>query len=275
MAHYSEKHDEIRNHFIQLNIPTDNPGFYDHPNFLAVEQKNPFFLANYARFVSTLTLDDNYIENAHTKISIIVEELYKHMAKENQVGRCIDITGILMRILEKENIWNFAVKGSLTIEFPTASNIGNRYFWSVDTGEFFAGHAWICAPPYDVIDLSVRHQPYSANEADFLPKYVMEENMAQAESDINDIISPEVRNDLLLHGIPLSHQLEQVNHETPKFIKVFPAKSITADDTTLKYTSIAGFANDGPLEEITNMNFQGKFPLQLYEEDILPKLNNL
>ena len=104
MVHFSKNHDEIRNYFNQLNISTDIPGFYDHPNFLAVENKNPFFLANYARFVSTLTFDDNYLENARTKIPVIVTELYKHMSTENQVGRCVDISGILLRILEKEKM---------------------------------------------------------------------------------------------------------------------------------------------------------------------------
>lgn len=275
MVHFSKNHDEIRDYFNQLNIPTDIPGFYDHPNFLAVENENPFFLANYARFVFTLTFDDNYLENARTKIPVIVAELYKHMSNENQVGRCVDISGILSRILEKENIWNYAVKGSLTIKFPANTNISDRYFGSVDTGQFFAGHAWVCAPPFDVIDLAVRHQPYSENEADHLPNYVMEEGMPEAKSEIIDIISPEVRNYFLLQGIPLAHQLEQVEPETPTFIKVFPAKSVTVNGTTLKYIPIAGFANDGALEVITNMNFQGKLPMQLYEEDILPKINEL
>jgi hypothetical protein len=273
MVHYSASHQEIRDYFNQLNIPTDNPGFYDHPNFLTVEHEYPFFLANYARFVSTLPLDDSYIKIAYTKIPVVVEELYIHLFKENPVGRCVDISGILLRILEKLNIWSFAVKGSLTIDFPTASNVDRTYFWSVDEGNFFAGHAWICAPPYDVIDLSIRYQPYSENEADFLPKYLMEENMAHAKSDTYDIISPKVRDSFLSCGVPLSCQLEQINPETPKFINVFPAKAITINGTTLKYTPVAGFANDAPLEAITNMKFQGKFPLQLYEDNILPKLN--
>ena len=275
MTHYSKNHDEIRDYFNQLGIPTDSPGFYDHPNFLVVENKNPFFLANYARFVSTLSLDENYLANARNKIKIIVEELYKHMAFQNQVGKCVDISGVFTRMLEKENIWSYAVKGSLTIKFPAKAHLGDRYFWSVDTGQYFAGHAWVCAPPFDVIDLAVKHQPYAANEKDFLPDYVLEEGMAEAKSEFIDIISPEVRNMLLMQGIPISNQLEHVNPETPTFIKVFPTKSITVNGTTLKYIPIAGFANDGALEVIINMTFQGKLPLQLYQEDILPKLNEL
>jgi hypothetical protein len=216
MVHFSRNNDEIQNHYKQLSIPTDSPGFYDHPNFLSIEKKYPFFLANYARFVSSLSFDGNYLENARAKITVIVAELYKHMSLENQVGRCVDISGILSRILEKEKIWNYAVKGSLTISFPAGAHISDRYFWSVDTGQFFAGHAWICAPPFDVIDLAVRHQPYSGNEAEYLPNYVMEEGMSEAKSDIIDIISPEVRNRFLLHGVPLSHQLACVNPETPR-----------------------------------------------------------
>ena len=275
MVHYSKSHNEIRHYFNQLNIPADNPGFYDHPNFLAVEKENPFFLANYARFVSTLTFEDNYLENARAKIHVIVAELYKHISIENQVGRCVDISQILSRILEKENIWNYAVKGSLTIKFPANTIISDRYFWSVDIGQFFAGHAWVCAPPFDVIDLAVKLQPYSENEADYLPNYVMEEGMPAVKSEITDIISPEVGNYFLSRGIPKAHQLEQVEPETPTFIKVFPAKSVTVNGTTLKYIPIAGFASDGALEVITNMNFQGKLPMQLYEEDILPKINEL
>lgn len=275
MVHYSASHEEIKNHFTQLDIPTNRPGFYDHPNFLAVEKNNPIFLANYARFVSTISFNENYIEEARNKIPAITEELYKQMAKGDYPGRCIDISGILSRILEKEGLWNFAVKGSLTIEFPAPSNIGKRYFWSIDTGNFLAGHAWICAPPFNVIDLSLQQQPYSANEVEFLPDYVIAENMDKAKSDIYDVISPEVINNLLASGIPLEHQLEHVNIETPTFIKVFPAHSISIKNTTLKYIPIAGLANDGPLETITNMSFQEKSPLQVYEEHILPRINDL
>lgn len=138
MVHFSASHKEIRDDFVQNNIPIDAPGFYDHPNFLAIENNFPFFMANYARFVSTLSLDENYIENARNKIPVIVDELHKQMATGNHIGRCVDISAILSRILEKENLWNFVVKGSLTIDFPEQSNIETKYFWSVDNGDFIA-----------------------------------------------------------------------------------------------------------------------------------------
>lgn len=37
--------------FANRNIPFDAPGFYDHPNFLAQEQKDPRFLELYAQYV--------------------------------------------------------------------------------------------------------------------------------------------------------------------------------------------------------------------------------
>ncbi|MCK4829971.1 hypothetical protein KA005_80360, partial [bacterium] len=138
MVHFSASHKEIRDDFVQNNIPIDAPGFYDHPNFLAIENIFPFFMANYARFVSALSLDENYIENAGNKIPVIVDEIHKQMATGNHIGRCGDISAILSRILEKENLWNFVVKGSLTIDFPEQSNIETKYFWSVDNGDFIA-----------------------------------------------------------------------------------------------------------------------------------------
>jgi len=272
MVHFSSSHEDIRNCFLQHDIPIGLPGFYDHPNFIEIENSNDFFLANYARFVSTLSFDENYIAKARNKIPIIVNELYAQMANDNHIGRCIDISAVLSRILEKEELWNFVFKGSLSIEFPEQSNISNKYFWSVDRGDFAARHAWVYAPPYNVIDLSVRQQPYFENEIDFLPNYVIAEDMVITEATTHEIISPEVIDHLISCGIPLANQLEHVNNETPAFIELFPSKSISIHGVSFKYIPIAGLANDCPLEGIANINFQEKTPLQVYNEDIRPQI---
>lgn len=57
------------------NIPFDAPGFYDHPNFLTQEQKDPRFLELYARYVEARQYGDSYLADAAAKIDIAANAL--------------------------------------------------------------------------------------------------------------------------------------------------------------------------------------------------------
>ena len=60
---------------------------------------------------------------------------------EGRLGACIDLSMVLSRILDAEGIWNYVVKGSLTLTFPRSVQPGPIYFWPIDEGDFQAGQA--------------------------------------------------------------------------------------------------------------------------------------
>ena len=154
----------LEKHFKKLNIDYNSIAFYDSNEFLKQEQKNNRFLELYANYVNEKKYSIEYIERAKKEIPLIAKILNQELKKDGRLGACIDISIVLSRILEKEGYWNYLTKGSLTIDFPIESKIETKYFWSVDDGEFQSGHTWVVAPPFNVIDIALRQQPYKGEE---------------------------------------------------------------------------------------------------------------
>ena len=152
----SETHDQLRREFAGLGIPMDAPGFYDHPAFVAIEKKNPKFLEAYAKFVQSRPIDRTYIAQVRQVVGIVGPMWNEELVLDGRLGACIDLSMVLSRTLESGGVWNYVVKGALTIEFPKNSGYGKTYFWPIDIAKVAAGHVWVCAPPYSIIDLTIQ-----------------------------------------------------------------------------------------------------------------------
>ena len=274
MTEFYELFESVEADFKRKGIPVERPGFYDHVNFIEMERRRPQYLNNYARYVQLRSYSNEYVERAKKEIPIIANELYMELVRDGRQGACVDMSGVLSRIMEREGYWNFAVKGSLTITYPKSSGIGKRYFWSVDEGEFVAGHAWVYAPPFDVVDITVKQQPHEVGESKWLPDRVLATNAALAEPTVYDILSPVVRGYLLSHGVPESHQLEAVNPTMVRFLEAFNTYQILEHQTSLKICACGSRrAPDCPLEEMVGISIEGMSAMQMYEDLVLPTLN--
>jgi hypothetical protein len=273
MTKFYESFESIEDNFKKKDIPFNQPGFYDHPNFIEIERRCPEYLNNYARYVQLRPYSNTYLERAKKEIPIIANELHIELLRDGRQGACVDTSAVLSRILEREGYWNFIVKGSLTITYPKSSRIGKRYFWSVDEGDFVAGHAWVYAPPFYVVDITVKQQPHESGESKWLPDCVLSTNAALAEPTVEDIISPEVRRYLLSHGVQKYHQLEKVNPKMVRFLEVFNTYQVEENQTSLKYIPVAVSAPDCPLEEMIGISPKGMSAIETYENLVLPVLN--
>lgn len=273
MADYYSPFEMICSHFKKNKIPFTSPGFYDHPNFFALEKKKPEYLNNYARFVHSQKYDNAYLDRSRKIIQIVVQTIHAELVKSGRKGACVDASMVISRILEKEGIWNYAVKGALTIKFPAKAKIKPLYFWPYDlkTGAN-VGHAWIYAPPFNVIDISIKQQPYSKGVTTHLPETVLETNLSKVAVDNVDILSTEVMVDLMRRGIPEDQIVFGLMPQLKNFFKTFPANQVVHNKTTLKYTPCAITASDAPLEEITALDLSGKTGYQIYNEVIKPKI---
>lgn len=269
MNPFSISINELSEAFGTFGIPTDDPGFCDHPSFLALEQRNPELLNLYATYVARRTYTDQYLRQAELKIKSAAQSLHRELVDHGRLGACVDISGILSRILDREGIWNTCVKGSLTITFPANSGIPPRYFWSCDTGEFVAGHAWLFAPPFTVVDISARQQPYEGLESSFVPEYVLSKVAEPAEVSVDDIVSPEVRIIMTQQGIPAEQHLGAGARYVPEiFSAISPILVSGLEGASLKYSPVAIHAPDCALEDMRNMDFSGQTPWELYEAKI-------
>ena len=131
--------------FSRLNILTTFPGFSDSAAFLAAEQADPTLLHEYARQVFGMKHTDDHLQQGDTTIR--------------------DVATFL------ESLWNVAMSRMLSVNTP----LGNADFGPISSGPqaIRAAHAWVYAPPFDVVDLTVKQQPHpTVNMKDHLPDVV-------------------------------------------------------------------------------------------------------
>lgn len=274
MSPFRSTYEVLAQDFRSRGIPTNAPGFCDDPSFLAVERSDPGYLNNYAAFIAKRPYTPEYLSRAQATISKAASLLHSELIQTGRLGACVDISGILSRILDREGIWNCGVKGSLTVTFPSETGIKPRYFWSVDHGNFVAGHAWVFAPPYTVLDVSVKQQPYGEKECAFLPETVLSVETTPATVDVEDIVSPSARMEMLRHGVPPSQHLYYGAPCIPDIFSAFPPISVPGlHGATLKYSPVAIHAPDGSFEEMRNMTFNGLTPWELYSSKLSAKLH--
>jgi hypothetical protein len=262
---------DLQRLFDGRHIDYSRPGFYDDVNFAAAERQNPKFLEKYAEFIEAQNFSADYLQRARTTTLQAVEYLYAELRKDGRLGACIDLSLTLSRFLEREEIWNYFVAGALGVYFPEQSRLRPKYLSPIMApgNPARAGHAWLKVPPFVVVDVTLPLQPFSAREAVFITRPVVQEISVPAEPTIEELVEPEAAelfeghhrrlptmNDLPAFGVP--HLVE--------FMREFPAFLVTLDEIRLKYVPTAISAPDAPLERMHNLCLSGKYPVQLYDE---------
>ncbi|SFL72384.1 hypothetical protein SAMN05421830_105164 [Desulfomicrobium norvegicum] len=262
------------NNLDKYKIDTSYPGFYNDPNFILQEDINPAFLNEYNYYITSKTYTDDYLLNAKNKIDIVCKLLFEELNRENREGSCIDIAQALTKILEAEKIWCCIFTGSLTQIFSHDTQIDNVYFWLIDDGNYNVPHAWVYAPPYSIIDLSVCLQRYNQNEKKYLPNFVKQIETRKGGIEPIDIINPEFSflKNYTMDGM-LNNLFDQ-NPEMKKFSKMYEPQIVDYEKVSLKYIPIQAGASDGSLEQLMCISFSGKSPYQVYQERIKPELSD-
>ena len=264
--------ESLAQEFSRLGISTNSPGFYDHPSFLEREKIQSDFLELYASYVEKRHYELDYLEYSRGVIGKSAEILHKELARDGRLGACIDTSMVLSRILEREGVWNYCAKGALTLEFPSQSGIPNLYLWPVDKGEFQAAHAWLVAPPFLLVDIAIKYQPYKHDVTEYLPNMVIVEEAQQSRPSEDDLFSPYARAHFQKQGVPRGLLVAKVIPRLPRFWSVFPPRKIDMGNARIKYTPTGISASDRPLEEITSLMLSGKTGIEIYRDLIQPEL---
>jgi len=149
------------------------------------------------------------------------------------------------------------------------------YFWSIDHGNFTAGHAWVFAPPFSIIDITLKQQSYTGSKKDYIPEIILVKSGTKTESTIEDIISPEVRMLMSAQGLPKHLMLQYSASEMQLIQKSFPAQQIDINGTKIKYSPIAVHASTEALPGMKNMKFNGLFPYEMYQRFIENEIPNI
>lgn len=274
---YRSSYDELLNDFNSKNICSEYPGFYDEPNFLKIEESNASFLDNYSAFIQKKKFSEDYLNKARVIIPVVAKLLYQELLKERELGACINASMVLSKILEREGIWCYLVNGSLTIDFPKSLGISTKHFWDIDgrPNNCNAAHGWLCAPPFNVVDITEKLQPYQEREEKYLPDYILAESITKCNVEPDDIAAPDVIMSLEWQGIRGHRILSVLNPRLKNYNEVFYPNLITYNNVKLKYVPIGTNASDGALEIMKNLNLSGRYPIVIYSDIIKPELDKL
>jgi hypothetical protein len=251
--------------FREHGIRYDNPGFYDDPAFLRAEQRDRSFLENYAEYVEKKAYSQDYLERSRRVTTEAIRFLSGRLAKENKVGACIDASGTLMRMLEREGIWSFMMAGATIVQFPEASRLRTHYFHPLvhPSNKAKTGHAWLRVPPFVVADVSLAIQGWNTERKRYVPPHVLSENSAPANVKAEDLFEPPLR-ELYMAQQGRTPSVQDLTAAQISTISKFPPFRIQQDQLRIRYIATKISAMNDTLENMKNLCIGNKYPAEIY-----------
>ncbi|GJM04322.1 MAG: hypothetical protein DHS20C09_03130 [marine bacterium B5-7] len=268
MIKNSIKYEDLINDFEGRNIPFDTPGFYDHPNFMQVEEKNASYLSNYAKFVDDRPREQSYDDYVKHTVPSVAKIFSKKFIEHGDLKPDTSVVALVSKALEKMNIWNYVVRGSITLNFPAESGINTRYFFSLDHDGFKTAHVWLVVPPFYIVDITLSLHPFSEAETSYIAPLICAEENNIIEPEIEDVISEGYCAHLKNINVPRSDYFSVISPQTEKFLSVFPSREVISDELKIKYIPISVSAPDVPFEQMTAIRFAGQTASDIYENEI-------
>ena len=182
--------------FENNGINYNNVGFHLDDVFILAEQKGIITLEDYAEFIKLQSYSDQYIEFANEKSEKLASYIANLVIDENGYGQCVEVSINLTNLLDKLGIWNFCVKGSLTISSEDGKFEPQHFYDLTPNNEVAVPHAWIHIPGVGILDLTLQKQLYTSSEiCNYLPKYniIKEKDFSFIITDINDVVDPVIQ----------------------------------------------------------------------------------
>jgi len=258
--------------FTRDGVGFDASGFCDTPEFLACEQRDPRYLELYARYVEAKAYDATYLAEARQKITTVAGAVRAAVEADGRLGACVDASMMIGRMLDRLSVWNYVAKSTLTIDFPATSGLSSRYFWAFNHSQVAAPHAIVVAPPFYVVDVTVRYQGYDSRRAALVPARVLADTFEAARWQPEDIAPHDLLDELRRQRMRFDVLLAQQNPDMASVLTQLPTRLVRWDGTSLKYAVVAVGGSIEPLEGITGYCPGGRTALQIFEQDVLPAL---
>tara|TARA_R110002073_G_scaffold6555_4_gene38630 strand:+ start:12546 stop:13364 length:819 start_codon:yes stop_codon:yes gene_type:complete len=268
MIKKSITYEDLTEDFANRNIPVDSPGFYDHPNFMQVEEKNASYLSNYAKFVDDRPRKPSYDDYVKHAVPAVAEIFSKKLIAHGDLKPDTSVVALISKTLERMNVWNYVVRGSMTLNFPTESGIETRHFWSLDQGGFKTAHVWLVVPPFYIVDVALSLHDFTEAETAYIAPLICAEANNIIKPEIEDVISEGYCAHLKNINVPRSEYFSVISPQTEKFLRVFPTREVVSDQLKIKYIPISVSAPDVPFEQMTAIRFDGKTAFDIYENEI-------
>jgi hypothetical protein len=257
---------ELEKLFSSHHIDFSNPGFYDLPEFLAVERTDNQFLDKYAEYVDRKHHAPEYLDRVRTFVPQLASFVHKALLREGRLGACIDVSGMVSRILDKEGIWSYAVAGGLTIEFPRESALSSSHFGVIGGESKIAAHMWIRVPPFAVLDITLSAQPWDSKRRQFLDGFVLAEESKPTRATVKQLVDMSEINRFRVFAdreITMKDVKARIPHAF-LFMERFHAFSVEFGPVSLAYAPTKISATEEKLEGMQVPELNGLSPIQLY-----------
>lgn len=160
---------------------------------------------------------------------------------------------MMQRILDRLGVWSFGLKGSMIAE------VAQEELWRgqsmCDLPDFPGaelGHAWVVAPPFVIVDGTVRLQNPAGDPMNaFIPPIVAVEDASLIKPTVDDVVSAQLRSRIAQDEGRLDSQLHHrlVPH-LKDFSREFPSREVRFGNLALRYVPAGVLISDVELEDI-------------------------
>jgi hypothetical protein len=258
-------------------VNTSQFGFYDQPAFLAKEQADPRYQTNYAEWVMLRPRDDTYDDRVRRIVPDLAGLVADAFIADKYEGSCIGASGMISRILDRLGIWSFAVIGGAV--FEVASQDIWRGLATVDFAAFpnaVLGHAWVIAPPFQIVDAAIYVQRWGADPITrFLPRSIVAEDGTRLRPTVRDVVSDEMREHYMKREGRADPKLHyRLEPDLANFGRKFPAVTVTRGEVAARYVPISIRQTDVPLEQINSLGTIGRNGQQIWQQVVEPRFGS-
>lgn len=262
--------EEIEKLFKESGISVDNPGFYDHPKFLELENENPKILELYAKYVQGKPRTEEYNKKIIKLVPYICDLYYRFLARTDRTGASSDMSLTISQVLNRFGIWNYVAMGATTHVFPKERSKQKYYTYAVDIAEKnkIPGYAWVVAPPFYVVDSAISAQGFPSHLNPFLEEIVCDAAATITETSNREVFCPEVFEQMARENT-ISIQYPSINNRSRiPFHKEFPARELYSNEVKIKYIPMSIQAPEGSFEEAKNLDFNGKTSFDIFKTEL-------
>ena len=263
--------------FKSHGINTSEFGFYDQTAFVEREKVDHEYLSQYAKWVNLRPLDKSYVSHVTATVPKLAQLLSNALREDNWEGSCVAATAMMTRMLDRLDVWSFGVVGRATFSIPSPPIWRGLHI--VDCQDFpgaALGHAWVCAPPYYIVDPSAALQRWGTDLIrDYIPQVILDEVGRRARPTVDDVVSSRIRQKYAMkegHADPNLHH--RIRPDLRAFGRQFPALQTTIGVLTVKYFPIAIQQTETQLEEINTAGGIGRTGRQIWEQVVRPAFSH-
>lgn len=267
-------HGRLTTEFIAAGVDPTSFGFYDQPAFLAQEQRDPAYLERYAEWVASKPINSAYAAHVRATVPKLAELVAAALTADDMQGGCITAYSLLTRMLDRLGVWSFGVIGSANLE---VSHLGiRRSLHTIDVrthSDAVLGHAWVCAPPFFVVDASLALQHWNGTAmADYVPAVVLADETAPViRPTVEDCVSVKIRDHVAAVEGGRDPRLHfRLEPRLATFGGRFPAREVGLGPLRVSYVPIAIKQPDVELERVNGSGRKGRSGATIWADEIAP-----